>query len=228
MPQDSLNSITTVIAQQFDREQDEPFKRSMEVRVNAWRSKLIANSLEKKPQQRKFFAQTLWVPMECHSRIPCPTPITICNVMRSKQPIPQPMRYGVDLFDYVGAIDGETPFNYAAPGTTSLNAYAKYAQFQEQYEYENSHIIVTRKKDINVQVNIPMIRVDAVFDDVAAIFAYNCNSGQCDYWDLPYPVPGDIRQMIIQYILQVDFAKDRTTTPQVDEVEVDPGKPKNR
>lgn len=223
MAQESLNQITTVIAQQYDRQQDEPFKRSLEVRIKAWRSTLISRSLEKHPAQRKFFTQTLWIPMECHKRVPCNTPRPPCNVMRSKKPIPQPMRFGSTLFDFVGTVDGRRSFNYAVPGATVLNSFSKYASKQTQYEYENQFFLLTKEPEVNIQ----MMRVDAVFDDPADVFLYNCNDGQCDYWDLPYPVPGDIRQMIIQYINQVDFAKDKTTTPDSPEVEVDPGNPRN-
>lgn len=223
MAQESLNQLTTVIAQQYDREQDEPFKRSLEVRVKAWRSTLISRSLEKHPDQRKFFSQTIWVPMICAHRIPCLIPGKPHDTMKSKNPLPVPLRFGNSLFDYVGSVDGRSAFQYAAPGATQLNEHSKYARFQTQWEWENQYIFLTKK----FNVNTPMIRVDGVFDDPADVFRYNCNSQDCDYWDLPYPVPGDIRQMLIQYINQVDFNKDKTTTPTSQEVEADPGNPKN-
>lgn len=223
MAQDSLNQITTVIASKYDREQDEPFKRSLEVLVSGWRSTLISRSLEKHPDQRKFFTQTLFVPMSCASRVPCNTPNPPCNVMKSKKPLPQPMRYGNSLFDYVGTVDGRRAFGYQPPGVQGLNRYSKYAKYQIEYEWENQFILL----DADTSSQIAMIRVDAVWDDASAIFSYNCNDGACDYWDLPYPVSNDMKQMIIQYINQVDFAKDKTTTPNAEEVEVDPDNPKN-
>lgn len=223
MSQDSLNKITTVIAQQYDRQQDEPFKRSLEVRIKAWRSKLIRDTLEKHPDQRKFFTQTIFVPLACYDRIACRVIDSPSNIMRSTRVLPVPLRFGNTLFDYVGSVDGRSPFNYAVPGATQLNEHSKYARFHTQWEWENQFILLSKRFNINIR----MIRVDGVFDDPADIFLYNCNEGNCDYWDLPYPVSNDIKQMIIQYINQVDFNKDKTTTPSTQEVEVDPGNPKN-
>lgn len=223
MAQESLNQITTVIAQQYDREQDEPFKRSLEVRVKAWRSTLIGRSLEKHPDQRKHFIQTIFVPMVCWNRIACTIAHPPGNVMRSKKAVPLPLRFGSTLFDYVGSVDGRNPFNMGVAGALELNEFSKYAKLQTQWEYENQFVLLTKR----FNVNISMIRIDGVFDDPADVFGYNCTPGNCDYWDLPYPVSGDMRQMIIQYINQVDFNKDKTTTPQTPEVEVDTANPKN-
>src|ERR1700744_2778732 len=158
MPQYSINEITTVIASNLKRETDEPFRRMLAVRVDYWRSTLISRSLEKHPDQRNFFTQSLWIPMECHSPIPCPTPLPICNVMRSKTPIPIPLRFGTTLFDYVGSIDGENPFEFASVGTSHIKAYGKYSNNTTFWEYTNKRIQIRSRVDYNMKP-VPMIRV---------------------------------------------------------------------
>lgn len=217
---DSINKIVTVIASALDREQDEPFKRLLAVKVDHWRSTLLGRSLEKHPEQRKNFIQTLWVPMECKPLIPCPVPIPLSNRSKSKFSIPDPLRTSV-LFDYVGSIDGTNPFKLASAGTIGYVTQGRYSKNIVFYEYENKDIAVRSKK------TLPMIRVDAIFDKPMDVMAYNCKSIQCDFWNEPYPATQDIIQMIVQYILTVDYALKGPNTPNVPEVEVNPQTPRS-
>lgn len=230
MPQESINRIVTIIASNLKREMDEPFKRILAVRVDYWRSTLISRSLEKHPDQRNFFTQTIWVPMECHSLIPCPTPMTLCNVMRSRVFVPIPMRFGTTLFDYVGSIDGENAFQIATVGTHEIMTHSRYTGGDTYWEYTNKKILIRNNKHNYAEKPLPMIRVDGVFDKPLDVMAFNCTNADaaCDYWNDPYPVTNDILQMITQYILQIDFKpgndKDTSNPPEIEE---DPNNPRN-
>lgn len=152
----------------------------------------------------------------------------MCNIMRSSRIVPAPMRFGTDLFDYVGTIDGDVPFGYAAEGTFALMKFLPYAGKKTFYEWVNRRIII-RNKSVNfVDQPIPMIRVKAVFDHPLDVFQFNCQTTGCDFWDEPYPATNDIVQMIIQYVLSVDFGqkvdKDTSNAP---EIEVNPVVPKD-
>jgi hypothetical protein len=209
----SLNEITTGLAAHFDKQTDEPFKRFLAPKVNFWRSKLVVNSLEKHPEQRKFFRQTIWLSMEEDDLVDCPIPMTLCRIASSKFEVPRPMRVGDILFDYVGAIDGKVPFREAAPGMIGFMTEGRYSRNTTFYEYWNDKIKVRAYK------SLPKIRVDGVFDDPIAVMEFNCrNSGQCDWWNEEYPITGDMLQMVVQYILQVDF--NRSAMPITPEVEV--------
>lgn len=195
MAQESLNSITSVLAEKLDKSLDAPFKRMLAVRVDAWRSTLLQRSLEKHPEQRRLYRQTLWVPMQTVTEVPCAIPVPLCPVSESIKVIPVPLR-GTVLFSYVGGIDGKSPFGYATAGTEGFLSAGKYSKNGIWYEYVNGRIRIGSK------TNLPMIRIDEVFDNPSDVFEFNCESGDCDGWDKPYPVTGDILQMIFQYVLQ--------------------------
>lgn len=217
MPQESLNSITTNIAQAHGREQDEPYKRVLAVDVDAWRSLLIVRSLERHPEQRKFFRQTLWVPMETVNPLPCPVPMQLCQVARSKKGlhIPTPMRLQDILFDYVGSMDGRAPFRESSPGTIDFLSAGRYARLNTHYEWTNHKI------EIRQFPWMPMIRVDGIFDKPRDVMEFNCkHNQQCDYWDSPYPITGDLLQVILQYMKQGKKPGDPTP-----EIEVDANSP---
>lgn len=222
----SLNEITTEIASHFEREQDEPFKAVLAKKVDAWRSKLIVNSLEKHPEQRKFFRQTLYIPMSEESPLPdCITGPDMCKIAESVAAIPGPMRLADILFDYVGTVDGTNPFREITPGTLYYLKAGRYSKNRIYYEWSSLATGINKIK-IFERSKIPTIRIDGVFDNPLAVMEFNCNNaGECDGWDLPYPVTGDIKQMIVQYILQVDYQLRQI--PDNKEIEVDPQEPKN-
>lgn len=215
----SLNEITTLIASQLDRELDDPFKRSLGLRVDVWRATLAGRSLRNNPQQKSLFRQTLWVPMEESKPTACNVALPMCPIARSKYEIPNPMRIDNSLFDYVGAVDGSKSYQLTTPGTTEFLMSGKYSHKNIFYSYTNKYIELAK-------ANLPMIRVDAVFDNPLQVMELNCRNGiDCDYWDKRYPCSYDIIQMCIQYIIQVDYQ--RPNVPNIQEIEVNPMVPKN-
>ena len=222
MQQPSLNSITTIIASHLDREFDEPFKRMLGEVVDNWRSTLLGRSLEKHPSQRAIYRQTLFVPMEEAAAVACNVSIPLCNVARSKDVIPTPLRSGSITFDYVGSIDGLNPFRLSSPGTVESLSSGKYSRNSYFYEYTNGYIEVRQNR------KLPMIRVDGVFDRPTEVMQLNCKyAGHgCDWWNDPYPVTGDLAQMITQYMLTVDY--NRINVPNGQEIEVNLASPKNK
>ncbi len=147
--------------------------------------------------------------------------------MQSKDIIPLPLRFGTTLFDYVGSIDGLNPFRIATAGTGNMLSANKYQQGDTFYEYTNKKIQIRNNKTNFANKPLPMIRVDGVFDNPIDVIKYNCSVTSCDYWDQPYPVTNDILQMIIQYILEIDFKMGRdkdTSAPPELEVDGQPNK----
>lgn len=216
----TLNEIATVIASHLKREQDEPFKRVVAKHVDWWRSRLIVNSLEKHPEQRKFYRQTLWMPMVLEEQIPCPTNVRLPQVSISKFRIPAPMRLADMLFDYAGSIDGLRPFREAPPGQWEVLSAGQYSRLTTFYEFTNFHTRVRSPKEL------PMMRLDGVYDDPREVLELNCKTnGLCNYWDFPYPATGDMIQLIVQGILEGDY-KD-LVVPTATDIEVDSEKPKN-
>lgn len=207
MQQESLNRITTILASHFNRETDEPFKRMLAVRVDYWRSTLIQRSLEKHPEQRKFYRQTLWVPMEVHSLFPLnKLPVPLPNVSQSVAELPVPIRHKDVLFDYVGSIDGRNAFREAGVGTIEYLQEGKYSGKTVFYRYEENLV----KVEIGPgEAPIPKIRIDGVFDKPLEVMKFNCNCSNidCNYWDQPYPITGDVLQSVIQYVLEVDYQR---------------------
>jgi len=210
----SLSSMTTEIAVAIGKELDEPFKRLLAQSIDNWRSRLIRNSLQKRPNESKFFRQTLYAKLEDGTGTPVCVGMPGCPVRKSVKKIPTPVRYGTQLYDYVGSADGNTPFGESIPGMGQFQTAGKYSKNNIYWSMIMGYAIV------NGLPNLPYIRFDGIFDRPSEVMQFNCDNGMdCDYWDKQYPVPGDIAQQIVQFIIEgykppVDLNKEIQVTPQ--------------
>jgi hypothetical protein len=203
----TLNEITTLIASSLKRELDDPFKLMLADRVDYWRSTLISRSIEKNPAQANLFRTPLIVAMHGFSD-PLSIPLS-CKKYRSKV-IPRKMRINSGKWLYVGSEDGSTAFRFAEPGQLDFLESGKFAGNTIFYEEANRQIIMKRF--------VPIIRIDDIFDSGIEVLKSQSTPEE-DIWEMEYPVTKDILQMIVQYILEVDFGNKKAIEP-TEQVEV--------
>lgn len=212
----SLSSMTTEIAVALKKELDEPFKRLLAQSIDNWRSRLIRNSLQTKPNESKFFRQKVYAKMEDGTTTPVCVGAPGCPVRRSVYKIPTPVRFSIQLYDYVGSVDGKTPFSESIPGMGQYQTAGKYSKNNIYWGLD-----IDGHSFVEGMPNLPYMMFEGVFDRPSEVMQFNCDNGtDCDYWDKQYPVPGDIAQQIIQFIIAgyrepVPVAnKEVQTTPQ--------------
>lgn len=200
----TLNEATTLVAGQLNKDLNVPFKLMLAERIHYWRARLIKNSVDKDQKDRKFFRQVIFIPMEVSSENPCCDVLPGCPVATTKVPVPQPLRANSILFDYVGSVNGMNPFQEAVGGFIAYMSAGKYSKNVIRYTWNSPKINVFGNADL------PMLRVEGIFDNPEEAALLSCNGSSdegCDFWNKEYPVTGDIMQLIIQSIVQVDFAK---------------------
>ncbi|MBI2283307.1 MAG: hypothetical protein HYU71_06340 [Bacteroidetes bacterium] len=205
------NEITTLIASNLDKELDMPFKLQLMERVKYWRSRLLVNTVNKDPFQRRFFKQTLYLTMEPSSKIRCASLVNI-PVSATQVAVPQEVIAGSVQFDYVGGADGSSPFQQLQAGTELYLSSGKFYPLCGHYEFINRFIVTDKER-------LPLIRIDAIFDDPQLIqqLSAACTGQTCDTWNQEFPVNNQIMQLIVQSILQVDYNRaEREDTPQIE------------
>lgn len=211
------NEITTAIALKYGKTLDMPFKLALMKRVDAWRSRHIRNSLEKDKKDRKFFIQTIYVPLHEEKELLCDLPVKLCDVAVSPE-LPDPLRANSVLFDFVGGINGSNPFYQSEPGIMQYLRKGKYSGNRIMYDWINNKIVVYGNS------KLPMVRIDAIWDNPSDLAAYTCaasstDDSDCDFWNQKYPATNEITQQIIQTIEQVDF-KEKNVVNLEREIEV--------
>lgn len=179
----TLNEFTTEIAARVGKELDLQYRQWLVPQINQWRSRLIRNSLEKRPQERSQFLQSIIIPLtygtyNC-AGLPC--------VGSYSEPIPGLLRIGDTPFEYLGATDGSSPYRYNDIGTDSYINAGKTASHFLSYNMDNRMIIIKNHQ-------IGEVGATGIFDEPNEIIQWQCqkqNQG-CDWWNESYPISGDV------------------------------------
>lgn len=191
----TIKELAVLIAEPLGRPLDSVFLAQMADRIKYWRSRLLKNTLDKTPADRKFFIQSVTLELEEVDAAACNIPLD-CKVWRTKLPVPTPFRANSILFDYVGSVDHGNPFKYTKRWELPYFLANKYMPLVTSfYAYEDGYILS----------NVPWIAIEAVFDDPEEAMKLNCGSNSCDTTIIDYPIPGDIAQLIVQSIITVDL-----------------------
>lgn len=174
----------------MEKSMDVPFRLQLMKRVQVWRSRMIANSLQKHPAQRRFFTQSLYLTLEQSTTC---VPDIECQEYYTPE-IPIPIRTGNLLFSYVGGIDGKSPYREIVQGMGTYAETSRFAKLFHVYRYDSSRIWIPE--------NTTMVLVSGIFDDPFEASKYSCQPGStlCDTWDSEYPLSGDLLQIIIDGI----------------------------
>lgn len=210
----TFNDIAVLIAEPLGREMDSAFTAMLKARIKYWRAKLLRDTLNKTPKDRQFFTQYITVPLTSISTMGCSLP-TDCCMMASAE-LPGLVRANSVVFDYVGAPDGSNPFKLIKRWEFPFFMANQYSpKVAEVYAWENRKILLVGNQ------LIPNILVGAIFDDPEVAYNLNCGTGadECSFEESEYPVSEEIAQMIVQYILQVDF--NRRPSENKEEIDVD-------
>lgn len=191
----TIKDLAVLIAEPLGKPLDATFLEQMADRIKYWRSRLLKNTLDKAPADRKFFQQSLTLELEQVDAAACNLPLD-CKVWRTKVQVPNPVRANSILFDYVGSVDHGNPFKYVKRWELSYLLTNKYMPLVTTfYAYEDGYLISS----------VPWITIEGIFDDPEAVMALTCNGADCTTTEQEYPVSGEIAQLIVQSILTVDF-----------------------
>lgn len=199
------NEITTLIASKYGKELDVPYKKIIYERVKYWRSTLIKQSLDRVRIQARFFRQRIFIPMQeiNFAQVVAPVPITDMRAM-STVAIPLPLRITDNgLFNYIGGIDGRSPFGFGDTGTTQFLKAGKYSGTSSQiyYEWMNNRVYTS---DLPT---VPMIMIDGVFNEPEEAMKWYTGTfdPNVDWWNTDIPISGDIEQRVVQCIYAADL-----------------------
>lgn len=200
----TFNEIAVLVAEPLGRVLDDPFREMVKARAKYWRSKLLRDTLNKNSKDRVHFIQYITLGLQQVSAVDCGIPLD-CKVMKTINPVPVPLRANSMIFDYVGSPDGSNPFTPTTRAVMKFKLQDKYAPLvSTYYTWENRYIVLPKNRMVQ------KVMIGGIFDDPEAAFLANCDAAaDCNFYEAEYPVSGDIAQQIVQYILQVDFARSK-------------------
>ncbi len=210
MAQPSLNDIASSLANRVGQPFNVPLQREIKHIMRYKRATMIHQTLEKYPEQRALFMQEVLIPVALSNPSEC-SELTIpgkCKILKTTKTVPTPIRTGSVIFDYVGATSGRD--SYGQWNT----AYADYLKFNIYTKTRPKWYYINQKLFIFNESSDKFIMIRGVFDDVDSVNA--CGDEKCFTDDLPFPVSGDLLDIMISSILQVELARISPVTEKVD------------
>ena len=210
-----LTEIVDSIAGRFGRELDFVFKRQIETSVIHSRSEIIRRDIEKKSKISPNYIQQINCIQTIEVDIAECCNVTIgCNVLRSCDPIPLPIRNCITdaPYMYVGTIDNSRGFVYRNPEDVQFLIEDRFIRQSGTvfYAYINQYIYIFNNKS-----QIKNIRVRGVFSDLRSIAVLNdCDgfNGAC--------VDLEISTDLVNLIKDLVYDEFRTADREVEDKEI--------
>lgn len=191
----SLNEITERIAYALNKPLSFALQENIKVSVKYWRALLIRRDINANGLSDELL-QKIYVDLVKVDKADACTFQDGCEVLRTKLPIPKPLRLKNDVvFKFVGNIGGK-PFTYTEYEEIPYTCYNKYTSKVLRYAYINSYIYVFNN------LRLKKLAIQTIFADPSEV---NTVCDDCYSDDKPYPIGEDMIQAIVQGILTGEF-----------------------
>jgi hypothetical protein len=191
----NINQIVDTIADGFDKSLDVMFKERLKFCVKYYRATFIKQEIDK-GNYHDLFQHFIVVPLKKVDIVDDCAIEMGCDVLRSVNKIPQPVRNkGAKSFPFVGSVNGTVRFEQVSLENVRLKIASKYRQNRIYYDYRNEYLYVYNN------LKLEFVGIKGVFADLDALREYQCNDGAC-YTDYDtFPLPIDMIQRIITGLL---------------------------
>lgn len=156
----SLVQIGSILAERASKKNDITFRHEMEDLAIIKYGRFLANRLERNPGMDKYYLRAFDVPLKPIDKDDeCLTSVDGCGkIMRSIDPIPDPVKYGAHLFNYVGAPGGYQAYGWTTFGTEPRLRKLPLIGGKARHTRVNSYLYIFNK-------DIDKARVEGVFPD---------------------------------------------------------------
>ncbi len=169
---------------------------------NEIRELLIKREIDKKNVISEVYIQTApCVPVILVPNTECPELDYGCKILRTKDPIPQPISHNKgDGIRAVGTVDSTEYFQRTNPSRAIWDKHAPLTSGLRKYLFRNEHIYITN------EVEISDILIRGLFFQPEELARYNSDEKICfDFLSTEYPTPGWMQKTIVDLAYQAEF-----------------------
>lgn len=195
-----IAEIAEILAERAGKQFNVPFLEEMKDLVVIHRARILTNILEKKPQQKKLYSQSIVLDLEEANRDECAA-VSECaceDVMVTTKEVPVPLKINTNPFDFVGSPGGYVAFAWTTFGGERYTKCSPLTGKNARYTLLNNKIYIFN--DLNTE----KIRVEAVWDDPRILAAYSCSAEEnipCYTATNDFVADAAIAELVIQDIL---------------------------
>jgi len=168
----TLDIIGEIVAERQGRQFDIPFRKLCEELVVMHRARLLTNSLQKNPAQKKLYSNSIIVELEQVNKDECDE-LGGCegsDVKRTKVDIPEVLRIGTSPYDFLGSPGGDVAFSWTTFGAETFYSHNKYTKKKPRYTRLNNRVYIFNDN------NVEKIRIEDVFSDPRKLANFSCSA----------------------------------------------------
>ena len=207
----TLNEISERIAYALNEPLNYILKENIKFSVKYWRALLIRRDVQANGLSDEFLQRIYLDLIKVDKADACNFNLNCTDVLRTKNPIPRPLRLKNDiLFKFVGTVDGK-PFSYVEYEEVAYTCYNKFTSKDIKYNYTNNYLYVFNN------TKLKKIAIQSAFSDPTEVNQF-CNTDTCYTDDMEFPCPYDMVQQIVQGILSNEF---KILNPLDEEVDIE-------
>lgn len=188
-----------------------PLKENIKFSLDGWRAMFIRRDVQANGLSESFLQRFDIELVKVDKADACNFNLDCTKILRSKNPVPRPVRLKNDvLFKFVGDISGK-PFTPVEYEEVPYTCYNKYTSKVIRYNYTNDYLYFFNN------TKLKYARIQCIVENPADINSL-CTDATC--WnDLTseYPLPLDMMPQIIEGILKGEF---KILNPQNQEVAI--------
>ncbi len=178
--------------------------------LNEIRELLVKREVDKKNRISEVYVQTApCVPMILVPNTECPELDYGCKILRTKEPIPQPISHNKgDGIRAVGSVDSTEYYQRTNPERAVWDKYAPLTGSLRKYLYRDRHIYITNESEISD------ILIRGLFFQPEELARYNSTEKICFDWaSTEYPTPGWMQKIIATMAYEAEFQIVNVTVP---------------
>ncbi len=190
----SLNEIVGILSERAGRTFDIPFQEELKSLVLITGTKFMKDSLTKRPQDRKYYLQSVVLPIIRLHKIECP--IKYGCTLRTEDKVPAPLRVNGILFDFVGSADLTIPYAQGGDWKETYFESNRYTADNKRYTYRDNYIFISDKEQ-----SLDYIGIIYIPSDLSSLKGLKCDGSNCIDDDTQSLIAGDLIEPIISSIL---------------------------
>lgn len=198
--QASLNQLAEILAERVGRQYDITYREELKVIIEYWRVKLVVDSLNSRPKDRNFFNKWIEVPLEVVNESGFEG-YPDSPVLRSKCQIPATIRANSKQFDFVGKLNRLEHIPFTDPFLIPYLNDSEWGGKPIRAAIVNGYMYIYNT------LSLPGIAICMIPESLDEFYSccVDCASTHCYNHDLPYPLPGDLQQRLVQAILATEL-----------------------
>jgi len=214
--QSSLNELAELLAERAGRQFDFSFRQELKVMINYWRVRLIVDSLNSRPNDRKWFSK--WLELSLievnFSQFP---DFPECPIMRTEFKIPKSIRANGKLYDFSGKLNKMTVISVHEPYEIKVLMSGRFTGSYLRMAVINDYGFVFNA------LNLPGISIKLIPEDIQEFqlaMSQSLSPVPCFTDDEPYFVTEDLKQRIVQAIIATEFRMPAIPETKLQEIQI--------